>query len=68
MTLEARIFSSIGEIDPVAWDICFPGEAENHAYCAACARGWNRDMRNGAAFTKADRLDPDLRAARAFAS
>lgn len=34
--LRARIVARVGEIDAVAWDACLPGEAENHAYYAAC--------------------------------
>jgi predicted N-acyltransferase len=49
MALETRIFRSIAEIDAAAWDICFPGEAENHAYYAACARGSNPALKEGAA-------------------
>ncbi|MBW0004557.1 MAG: GNAT family N-acetyltransferase [Hyphomicrobiales bacterium] len=37
MGLESRIFSNIAEVDPAAWDACFPGEAESHAYYKACA-------------------------------
>ncbi|MFI5012541.1 MAG: GNAT family N-acetyltransferase [Hyphomicrobiales bacterium] len=49
MALEARIFRSIAEIDAAAWDACFAGEAESHAYYAACERGSNRAIGKGAA-------------------
>ncbi|SDR56148.1 Predicted N-acyltransferase [Rhizobiales bacterium GAS113] len=49
MTLDARIFRSFAEIDPAAWDACFPGEAESHAYYAACEQGASRTTQDGAA-------------------
>ncbi|MBV9566858.1 MAG: GNAT family N-acetyltransferase [Hyphomicrobiales bacterium] len=48
MAFEAKIFASITDIDAPAWDACFPGEAESHAYYAACARGLNRGLKEGA--------------------
>ncbi|MBV8963907.1 MAG: GNAT family N-acetyltransferase [Hyphomicrobiales bacterium] len=48
MALEAKIFTSIAEIDAPAWDACFPGEAESHAYYTACAHGFNRVLKEGA--------------------
>jgi predicted N-acyltransferase len=34
--LRSRVAASVAEIDAAAWDACFPGEAENHAYYLAC--------------------------------
>jgi hypothetical protein len=34
--LRAHIARRVAEIDATAWDGCFPGEAENHAYYSAC--------------------------------
>lgn len=34
--MRGRIVASIRAIDRAAWDRCFPGEAESHAYYAAC--------------------------------
>lgn len=34
--LIARIVASVAEVDAAAWDACLPGEAECHAYYAAC--------------------------------
>lgn len=34
--VHATIRAHVGEIDGAAWDSCLPGEAENHAYYAAC--------------------------------
>jgi len=34
--LRARICPRVGDLDAAAWDACLPGEAENHAYYAAC--------------------------------
>lgn len=34
--LRAHIAGRVAEIDATAWDACFPGEAENHAYYSAC--------------------------------
>ncbi|MBV9135723.1 MAG: GNAT family N-acetyltransferase [Hyphomicrobiales bacterium] len=48
MAFEAKIFASIAEVSASAWDACFPGEAECHAYYAACARGSNRGLKEGA--------------------
>lgn len=48
MRSEARIFASITEVDPVAWDACFPGEAECHAYYKACARSSDGALKEGA--------------------
>jgi predicted N-acyltransferase len=46
--MEARVFDSVAEIDAHAWDACFPGEAEGHAYYAACERGAGGVMQRGA--------------------
>ncbi|WNJ91122.1 GNAT family N-acetyltransferase [Bosea sp. 685] len=35
-TLRTHIASRVAEISADAWDACFPGEAENHAYYTAC--------------------------------
>ncbi|SFI98945.1 Predicted N-acyltransferase [Bosea sp. OK403] len=35
-TLRTHIASRVAEIRADAWDACFPGEAENHAYYTAC--------------------------------
>ncbi len=48
MAFETRIFSSIAELDGCAWDACFPGEAESHAYYTACAKSSNRALKEGA--------------------
>jgi hypothetical protein len=48
MALEARILSSIAEVDASAWDGCFPDEAESHAYYSACAKRSNGALREGA--------------------
>ncbi|AOO79477.1 GNAT family N-acetyltransferase [Bosea vaviloviae] len=34
--LRAHIARRVAEIDATAWDACFPGEVENHAYYTAC--------------------------------
>lgn len=34
--LRARIIPRVGDLNAAAWDACFPGEAENHAYYSAC--------------------------------
>jgi len=54
MSLEARIFKSFAEIDPAAWDACFTGEAEGHAYYAACEEGEGKHIQHGAAAVFAD--------------
>ena len=39
MAFETGIFDSVTEIDASAWNACFPGEAECHAYYVACEQG-----------------------------
>ena len=48
MAFQARIFSSIAEVDAPTWNACFPGEAESHAYYEACAKSSNRALKEGA--------------------
>lgn len=34
--MRGRIVARFRDVDRAAWDLCFPGEAESHAYYAAC--------------------------------
>jgi hypothetical protein len=55
--LRGGLHTSIGSVAAEAWDACFPGEAENHAYHAACdaaAAAGGGGVRTGAAWVEDD--------------